>query len=300
MPTPLKRFLRITPQQLRAFEATSRLLSMTQAAKELHVTQPTISVQLRELAEKVGQPLFETGPLGMRLTAAGEMLVTTEAHIGICWLNFETWLSSQHKESRQRLSISAQVGAEHFLPQIISAFEAAHPHVELHFTMGAHDKILHHIATGECDLAVVDSSPLETTFARSVFCSSPHVVIASAHHPLATGGQRVPLGALHNERWLLLEKSTHLQGFEPQKQMSFVSYEAIWQSVESGLGIAFVPLEILAKQHRIEASGGDRGVLQLDVEGGPWEQTWSLVWRSEKPLDGAAKLFLEMVKNDTA
>ncbi|BDT73742.1 HTH-type transcriptional activator CmpR [Comamonadaceae bacterium OS-4] len=294
MPTPLKRFLRITPQQLRAFEATSRLLSITQAAKELHVTQPTISVQLRELAEKVGHPLFETGATGMRLTAVGEMLVTTEAHIGVCWLNFETWLSSQNKDSRQRLSISAQTGAERFMPQLIRRYETVYPHVELQFAMGARDRMLHHIAAGECDLAVMDASPVEASFARSIFHTIPHVVIAPARHPLAGRSERIPLSALHDERWLLLDKSTHFQGFEPKKQMSFVSYEAIWRSVESGLGLALVPVEMLAKQALHEVSDDGLGVVQLDVEGAPWEQTWSLVWRSERPLTGAAKLFFEM------
>ena len=72
MSRSIDRYLRITSQQLRCFEAAARLLSVTRAAQELHVTQPTVSVQLRDLAEAVGEPLLDTSGRRVRLTQTGD------------------------------------------------------------------------------------------------------------------------------------------------------------------------------------------------------------------------------------
>lgn len=87
------RFQRITPQQLRVFEATARLLSVTQAAKTLFVSQPTVSVQLRELSDTLGERLFETTGRKIRLTQAGETLHITVRELSGCWQRLESNLA---------------------------------------------------------------------------------------------------------------------------------------------------------------------------------------------------------------
>jgi DNA-binding transcriptional LysR family regulator len=104
--------LRVTPQQLRAFEATARLLSVTRAAESLHVTQPTVSVQLRELAEAVGEPLFETVGRKIRLTQAGEAMLQAVEEWGALWQRFESKLAEIHGLVRGRLRIAAVTTAE--------------------------------------------------------------------------------------------------------------------------------------------------------------------------------------------
>lgn len=82
--------LRATPQQLRAFEAAARLLSVTRAAEELRLSQPTVSIQLRELAEQVGLPLFEQHGKRMQLTAVGLELQDTVNEVFALWSRFES------------------------------------------------------------------------------------------------------------------------------------------------------------------------------------------------------------------
>ena len=107
MPTPLQRLLRTSPQQLRAFEATARLLSVTQAARALHVSQPTVSVQLKQLAELVGEPLFEPAGRGLRLTRAGEALQETVREINASWQAFENRLGELRTLLKGRLKLAA-------------------------------------------------------------------------------------------------------------------------------------------------------------------------------------------------
>jgi LysR family transcriptional regulator, low CO2-responsive transcriptional regulator len=99
----LQRLLRTTPQQLRAFEATARLLSVTKAAQELHVSQPTVSVQLKELASAVGTPLFDTVGRRIQLTASGQALLETVSEVVGCWQRFESTLSDMQGLVRGRL-----------------------------------------------------------------------------------------------------------------------------------------------------------------------------------------------------
>lgn len=301
MPTPLKRFLRITPQQLRAFEATARLLSVTQAAKELHVTQPTISVQLRELAEKVGQPLFESAGTGTRLTPVGARLVTTEASIGNCWRDFETWLAEQNSDARQRLSICAETGAECFLPKHISGFEALFPQIDLRFSIGTGGSPLHQLASGACELAVVAGTPPAQLYSHAVVHTAQLVVIAPAHHPLAAATEPLRMDALRDERWFRLEHDDSFHDFEPLRQAALASYDAIWRSVATGLGVASIPLNMLdpASGNR-EGTPKQSSVAQLQVEGFPYEQSWSLVWRGDKSLGDAADAFRRLLRSDDA
>src|SRR5690606_11912139 len=107
-----RRLSRITPQQLRAFEVTARLLSVTSAARELHLTQPTVSVQLRELAAAVGEPLFASAGRGIRLTQAGEALQQTAGEVADCWRRSESRLAELNGLVRGSLRIAAVTTAE--------------------------------------------------------------------------------------------------------------------------------------------------------------------------------------------
>ena len=105
-----RRLQRIPPQQLRAFEAVARLGSVTGAAAELHVTQPTVSVQLRELSVAVGEPLFEPAGRKLRLTQAGEAMQQTVGELTSCWARFDARLAEIHGLVRGRLRLAAGDG----------------------------------------------------------------------------------------------------------------------------------------------------------------------------------------------
>lgn len=285
MPTALKRFLRITPQQLRAFEATARLLSMTQAAKELHVTQPTISVQLRELADKVGEPLFEIADGSLKLTPVGELLVQTQGGIGNLWMQFENQLDSLRGETKLHLHVCAQTGAERFLPPRLISFELANPEVELEFTLCSFEVALDKLANGVCELAVFATAPDQTTFECQPLHTVAQVVIAPVHHRLANAADPVDITELQRDRWLLLGDTAPLPGLHAVRHMRLDSYEAICKSATAGLGVAMVPAdEALQSNHA--------GVVVLKIHGFPKLQAWSFVWKKHRPLSPSARSFM--------
>jgi DNA-binding transcriptional LysR family regulator len=299
----LARLQRITPQQLRAFEATARLGSVTQAAQALHVSQPTISVQLRELSQHVGERLFE--PIGrqIRLTQAGEELYRTVRELTGCWQRFESRMAEINGLISGRLRLAAVTTAEYFVPDLLGNFAQAHQGVEIELSIENRDRIVQRLTQGLDDLAVMMMPPRELALERLEFLVNPLVIIASAQH--SKRNQPIELADLADERWLMRESGSGTRmaaeqhfatlGFAPKVAMSLGSNEAIKHAVAAGLGVAVLSeLAIhppLWSNHEQIATPLPLTVLQ--VNGFPIMRRWSVVWRKDQPLSVAARYFLQ-------
>lgn len=300
-PNRSRRLSRVTPQQLRAFEAAARLLSVTGAARELHLTQPTVSVQLRELAAAIGEPLFESAGRGIRLTQAGEALQQTASELGDCWRRFESRLAELNGLVRGSLRIAAVTTAEYFVPDLVGPFAAAHPGVEIELAVENRDGVVARLQRGVDDMAVMMMPPEDLPLARQPFLDNPLVVIAPAGHRLA--GRRLRLASLAGERWLMREPGSGTRmaaerhfaelGFEPKVAMSLGSNEAIKHAVAAGLGIALLSMVAVRPPVGRAAATTAEGLEILKVAGFPLRRRWSVVWRRDRPLTIAARRFIE-------
>jgi DNA-binding transcriptional LysR family regulator len=304
MKRPARTLLRITPQQLRAFEAAARLGSVTQAARELHVTQPTVSVQLRDLARAVGEPLFAAVGRRIRLTQAGETLQGTVGEIEGCWQRFESSMAEIRGLVRGRLRIASVTTAEYFVPDLVGPFAAEHPGVEIELAVENRDRVVERIHRGEDDLAVMMLPPADIPLESAAILDNPLVVIAPATHPLA--GRKVRLSQLADERWLMREAGSGTRlvaeqhfaeaGFKPRRAMSLGSNEAIKHAVAAGLGIAVVSR--LAVESSVPARRrGGAGLVILDVARFPIRRHWSVVWRRDQLRTLAARRFVEYLQS---
>jgi LysR family transcriptional regulator, low CO2-responsive transcriptional regulator len=307
MGTPLKRLLRITPQQLRAFEAVARLQSVTRAAQELHVTQPTVSVQLKEMAEAVGEPLFMPVGRGLRLTQTGELMQESISELTECWRRFETRMAEVHGLVRGRLRIAAVTTAEYFVPDLLGPFSEAHPGVDIELAVENRDRVVDHLQRGSHDLAVMMLPPENLPLKAQPFLDNPLVVIAKAGHPLT--GRRIKLASLLQARWLMREPGSgtrmaaeqhfETQGFEAQVAMSLGSNEAIKHAVAAGLGIAVVSRLAVAGDLAESASGLAGKLVTLHVQGFPLKRQWSVVWRTDQAQSAAARVFVKYLQTAT-
>jgi LysR family transcriptional regulator, low CO2-responsive transcriptional regulator len=297
----LRNLQRLTPQQLRAFEATARCGSVTRAAAELHVTQPTVSVQLRELAETIGEPLLESMGRGIRLTQTGELLVETIAELTACWQRFESRVGDMHGLVSGRLRIAAVTTAEYFVPDLVGPFAAAHPGVDIELIVENRDRVVERLQRGHDDLAVMMLPPSDLPLETVPILDNPLVVIAPANHPGV--GKKLRLASLQQERWLMRESGSGTRrvalehfaahGFEPRIAMSLGSNEAIKHAVASGLGIAVLSeLAVrsgLVKSHAAEPGAG---IAVLNVSHFPIRRQWSVVWRRDQPRSVTADRFV--------
>jgi LysR family transcriptional regulator, low CO2-responsive transcriptional regulator len=297
-----QRLLRATPQQLRAFETAARLLSITRAAEEMHLTQPTVSVQLRELATTIGEPLFETVGRRIRLTQTGEALAQTVAELMACWQRFDARVAEINGLVRGRLRIAAVTTAEYFVPDLIGPFAAAHPGVEIELAVENRDRVVERLARTADELAVMMLPPDNVPLAHLPFMENPLVVIAPTRHALA-GRARIRLDQLKGERWLMRESGSGTRmatqahfvraKFSPVIAMSLGSNEAVKHAVAAGLGIAVISALALGRHG---SNAYLPGVVTLPVQGFPLRRHWSVVWRTDTPLSATARRFTEYMQ----
>ena len=291
----MRRWLRATPPQLRAFEATARLGSVTAAARALHLTQPTVSVQLRDLGELIGEPLFEQVGRRLRLTQAGEALQQTVAELVACWARFDARLGEIHGLVRGRLRLAAVTTAEYFVPDLIGPFACAHPGVELELAVENRERVVARLARHADDLAFMTMPPDGLPVERRPVMDNWLEVIAPRSHPLA-GAPECSLDALAEERWLMREQGSGTRtaaeavfaehGFHPRVAMSLGSNEAIKHAVAAGLGVSVM------SRHALSGAARHPDLVVLDVRGFPARRQWYAVWRADRPQSATARALL--------
>lgn len=291
--------MHVTLRQLRTFEAVARLKSFSRAAEELHVTQPTVSKQIRLLHEEVGLPLLEQIGKKIFLTEAGEQLYATCADWLDTWGRFEQTIADLKGVKQGRLRIAAVTTTKFFMPRLLGPFCAQYPGIDIALEVVNRDRVLERLAHNQDDLYVMGVPPDELDIEREPFLDNPLVVIAPASHRMARR-KRIPFAALANEPFILRERGsgtrlTVERVFEDQKvplsiRMELGSNEAIKQAVAGGLGLAILSRSTLSR----DACEND--ITVLNVEGFPIERHWYVVRPRHKQPSVVAQTFLEFLR----
>ena len=239
--------MNITFRQLRLFLALAELGSITAVARASHVTQPTVSMQLRELAESVGLPLYEVIGKRLHLTQAGEELATTARAMVGEWTDFGQRMDAMKGLTRGRLRIAVVSTAKYFIPRILGSFCSNHPDVDIALEVLNRDGVVQRLRGNQDDLYIMSMPPGDVEIEKEVFLSNPLVVVAPSSHPLAGNGP-IQLSSLKKERFILREQGSGTRlacdahfsrhDFKPIVRLELGSNEAIKQSVAGGLGLA--------------------------------------------------------------
>jgi len=284
----------LTLRQLQIFVVAARHLSYARAAEELHLTPPAISMQLKQLEDNVGLPLFERLGRGVALTQAGEMLVHHALRVLGEIKDAEANLQGLLGAEVGQLSVGLVSTAKYFMPKLLAKFSQEHPGVEVQFTVGNREALLQKLQDNAIDLAVMGRIPVEIDAHAEPLASHPYVLIAPADHPLREA-RRFDMHELRRETFLLREEGSgsrrvaeemfknHL--FTPTRTISMGSNETIKQAVMAGMGIALLSLHTLP----LELKTGEVSV--LDVIGTPIERTWYVVHMNSKRLLPAGQKF---------
>lgn len=294
--------LPVTLHQLRVFEAVARHLSFTRAADELHLSQPTVSVQVRELARAVGMPLFDLVGRRVLLTAAGSELLMTARTLFETWERFEMTVSDLQGLRRGALRVSAVTTATYFVPRLLGPFSEAYPGIVLALEVARRDEVVERLKANRDDLYIMGMPPTDLDIHAHSVLGNPLVLVAPAKHPLVRS-RRLPLPELADSPFLVREPGSGTRmaseryfvrhGFKPKIRMELGSNEAIKQAVAGGFGIAVLSLHTLP----MEPSRG--GLAILDVEGFPIERHWYAVYPKVKPLSIVAQTFLDYLRRES-
>jgi DNA-binding transcriptional LysR family regulator len=290
--------MHMTLRQLTLFKAVAQHLSFTRAAAELCLTQPAVSIQIKQLEGHVGMPLFEQVGKRIFLTDAGRELYAACGDIFARLNALEISLNELQGSIKGQLKISVVTTATYFIPYLFQAFLHIYP--EVHFSLNVINRthILERIANNEDDLVIMGQVPEQLHVTAHQFLENPLVVLAPPQHPLV-GKSNIPLERLTKETILIREvgsgtrlamehcfASHHL---ELPAEMVLGSSEAIKHGVMAGLGISVLSLHTLT----LELMAGT--VMVLDVEGFPLNRHWYIAYLSDKKLSLVARTFLEFL-----
>ncbi len=288
--------MNITFRQLRLFLALADTGSVSAAARAMHVTQPTASMQLREISESVGLPLYEVISRKVYLTDAGRQLARTARAIVDEWERFGQTVNAMQGLTRGRLRVAVVSTAKYFVPRLLGSFCERHPGIDISLEVLNRDGVVQRLRENRDDLYVMSMPPQDVDLEDQTFLANPLVMIAPAGHPLATR-QRLPLKALAGERLILRERGSgtrlatdrflEAQGFEPENWLELGSNEAIKEAVAGHLGVAVI------SRHAIKSEDLERDLCLLPVTGLPIRSQWHVVYPRAKQLSPIAQVFRE-------
>ncbi len=299
MPQPDRKLrMHISLRQLELFASVARNESFSRAAEEMHLTQPAVSVQIKNLEDSVGVPLFEYIGRKFFLTEAGRELYAASNTVFESLERFEMLVSDSKGLKQGKLKLAVTTTAKYFIPRILGAFCERYPGVDAALKVTNREGVLARIEENADDLYVMGQPPEELNVKATPFMENELVVIARRDHPLV-GKKRIPLARLAEEPFLMreptsgtrmaLERLLAERGIHARTRMELGSNEAIKQGVLGGLGIAVL------SGHSLAFDASDSDIAVLDVAHFPIKRHWYVVHPAEKRLSVVAGTFLDFL-----
>ncbi len=293
--------MNITLRQLEVFEVVARLLSYTKASKELHLSQPAVSMQIKQLEESAGLPLLEQVGRKTYLTEAGREMYHYCRTIAEQLEEAGEVLEQLKGLKSGRLEITVATTANAFATRMLSMFNKQHEGSTVSLDVTNRERLLQQLADNEKDIAIMGRPPEDADLVTEPFADNPLVVVAAPDHPLVAE-QPIPLYMLQDQTFVVREKGsgtrTAMQRFFEEHSLSITSSmemnenEAIKQAVQAGMGLGIVSI------HTIELELETKRLVILDVEDFPIMRHWYLVHRKEKRLSPITQAFKDFVLSE--
>ncbi|MCW8899615.1 MAG: LysR family transcriptional regulator [Gammaproteobacteria bacterium] len=293
--------MNITFRQLEVFEVVARLLSYTRASKELHLSQPAVSMQIKQLEENAGLPLFEQIGRKIYLTEAGREMYHYSRAIAEQLDEVDDVFEQLKGVKSGRLEITVATTANAFATRMLSMFSKQFEGSTVSLDVTNRERLLRQIADNEKDIAIMGRPPADAELEIEPFADNPLVVVAAPDHPLVAK-QPIPLYMLQDQTFVVREQGsgtrTAMERFFDEHNLSITSSmemnenEAIKQAVQAGMGLGIVSI------HTIELELETNRLVILDVEDFPIMRHWYLVHRKEKRLSPITQAFKDFVLSE--
>jgi DNA-binding transcriptional LysR family regulator len=293
----------LTLRQLQIFVVASRYASFARAAEELHLTQPAVSMQIKQLEEAVGLPLFERVGRRLAVTEAGERFAHHASRILGEITDAQAAMSSLLDADSGAISVGIVSTATSFMSKMLARYSLRYPHVDVRFSVGNRESLLRLLQDNAIDLAIMGRPPRELDTEAEPLARHPHVIVAPARHPFAAA-RRFDMQELRHETFLLREPGSGTRSvaeqmfkhhlFTPAKTMTLGSNETIKQAVAAGMGVSLLSLHTLLLELRV----GE--IALLDIAGTPIERIWHIVHLRSKRLSPTCRVFRRFLLDNTA
>jgi len=290
--------INITLKQLRYFEALARHGHFGRAAEACAISQPALSMQIKEMEEVLGAPLLERGARQVRLTQFGEVAVERAREI----LRAADELGDLARASRDRLVGRLRIGviptvAPYLLPRVVGNLTASYPELDIHVRETVTPKLIQELGDGQLDTAIVALPVSETSLDETPLFDERFVLVRSAREANA------PLpnaDSLREMRLLLLEEGhcfrdqalsfCNLPSGPPREVLDASSLSTLVQMVSAGMGVTLIPEMAVPVETRSASVSISR------FESPEPRRTVGMVWRKSSPLAGQLAEIAEIVR----
>ena len=286
--------LKPTLRQLHVFETVADELSFTRASERLHLSQPAVSIQVKQLEEGVGLPLFEHTGKRISLTEAGSILYNCSQTIRSVLEDTGEQIDELMGIQRGKLDVTVATTASYFASRILAGFASHYPQIAISLDVTNREGLLQQLESNQCDLVIMGEPPRGKRLESTPIMANPLVIIASPNHPLV-GRRRVPVKELGEQTFVFREPGSgtraaimrffEKKGVPIQISLEMTSNEAIKQTVQAGLGLGIVSRHTVA----LELKTGS--LVELDVAHFPLKRFWYLVRRRDKQMSPVAQRF---------
>ena len=287
-----------TLKQIQTFMEVARQRSVSKAAERLFVTQPAVSMQIRQLEDAFGVPLIE--PLGrnIQLTHAGDAFLTHAIAAMGQLKNLEALMAEHVGLKNGRIDLAVVSTSKYFVPMLLVRFGKLFQGIDVQLKIDNRESILGLLARNEADLVVMGRAPANLDCEAIPFASNPLAMVAAPDHILARRKQ-LPFSSLGAHRFVVREEGSGtraaMERLFAQHQtplnvvMEMPSNETIKQAVMAGMGLSFLSMRTV----RHELASGHMAL--LDIEGLPSVGSWYVTHMRQKKLSPATLAFKEFL-----
>lgn len=290
-------------RRLQVFHTVARLLSFTKAAESLHMTQPAVTFQVRQLEEHFNTRLFDRTHNRISLTEAGKRVFEFADRIFDLYGEMENAVREMTGEISGVLIIGASTTiAEYMLPALLGDFKHKYPDVNVHLKVSNSDGIVHMVENNVIDLGVVEAPVLNKNLVVEVCRMDQLVAVAPTKHPLAKL-QKIHVQDLFEYPYICREEGSgtrevvseylHSAGVQTNSvnvSMELGSPEAVKGAVEAGMGVSIISRATIHKELKL----GTLAALNLEP---PLERPFSFVHQKQKFRQRAMDELLSFARN---
>jgi DNA-binding transcriptional LysR family regulator len=288
----------LTVRQLEVLAAVGREGSVTAAAEALHLTQPAVSMQLRQLEQQLELALFETVGRRLQITEPGKELVQLAIELLARLDDLEQTARSLRGVGHGRVRLGVVSTAKYFAPRLLAQFVKLHGGVEFRLTIHNRAEIIDQLQSYAIDLGIMGQPPEGMHLEGTAFAPNPLIVIAAPSHALSLRRGLRPL-ELADQPFVVREPGSGTRSamdryladhdVRVRQVMEADSNETIKQAVMAGIGLGFLSL------HTVRAELASGRLALLDVLGLPLRRQWFVVHSRKRRLTPAAQEFLQYV-----
>ena len=287
-----------TLKQIQTFLEVARQESVSKAAERLFVTQPAVSMQIRQLEDAFGLPLVEPVGRNIRLTHAGEAFRTHAIAAMGQFKDLEALMADHVGLKRGRIDLAVVSTSKYFIPMLLVRFGRQFRGIDIQLKIDNRENILGLLARNEADLVVMGRAPADLDCVATPFATNPLAIVAAPDHPLVRR-KKLPFSALSEHGFVVREQGSGTRAAmerlfaDHQTALNVVmempSNETIKQAVMAGMGLSFLSLRTV----RHELASGH--IALVDIEGLPVIGHWYVTHLRPKKLSPAARAFKEFL-----